>query len=111
MESAGALACAEVFAPFFASAADEEEDEEDEAAEDFGALARTGDAEVSLSSTSSSNSSASPSGEVGFESDGDTFSGLGSLLEGCFSCLFGFSLPTEDNRKFLETRSKNNLNK
>ena len=42
MESAGALACAEVFAPFFASAAAEEEDEEDEAAEDFEALLSEG---------------------------------------------------------------------
>ena len=80
MESAEALACAVVFAPFFASATAEEEDEEDEVAGDFGTLARAVNAEGSLSSTSSSNSSASPSGEVGFESDGDAFSGLGSLL-------------------------------
>ena len=95
---------------FFASAAAEEEDEEDEAAEDFEALARAVNAGASLSSTPSSSSSESPSGEVGFdESDGDAFSGLDSLLAGCF-CLFEFSLPTEDNRKVLETRSKNNLN-
>ena len=111
MESAGALACAVVFAPFLGSAtAAEEEDEEDEAAEDIEALARAGNAGVSLSSTPASSSSESPSGEVGFdESDGDAFSGLGSLLEDCF-CLFEFSLPTEDNRKVLEARSKNILN-
>ena len=109
VESAGALACAVLFAPFFGSATAEEEDEEDEVAGDFGTLARAVNAEGSLSSTSSSNSSASPSGEVVFVSDGDAFSGLGSLLEDCF-CLFEFSLPTEDNRKVLEARSKNILN-
>ena len=77
MESAEALvACAVVFAPFLASATAEEEDEEDEAAEDFEALARAGNAEVSWSSTPASSSSESPSGEVGFdESDGDALSG------------------------------------
>jgi hypothetical protein len=111
VESAGALdACAVVFPPFLGSATAEEEDEEDEAAEDFVGLARAGNAVASLSSTPASRSSESPSGEVGFdESDGDAFSGLDSLLEDCF-CLFEFSLPTEDNRKVLEARNKNNLN-